>query len=191
MAARRSDRSPARKRDRHGRVRLLIPVSARRSRARGIRICFPIRVTARGHDPDLIAAYRVDLPMPRVSAASATVNRSGLELLLVINPPGWRSPADLRRQRPLGQSWRPSFRSDPDDLSYIGGTWRSRLFLTKQRRPHGAGPARPTVRRLGDVIFKQLCPTNVPGRAPPPAPVLADASRSSLGSSSSRSRRTP
>jgi hypothetical protein len=53
-----------------------------------MRICFPIRVTARGQDPDLMAAYRVDLPMPRVSAASVTVSSSGLELLFIMKRPG-------------------------------------------------------------------------------------------------------
>jgi hypothetical protein len=56
--------------------------------AREMRICFPIRVTARGQDPDLMAAYRVDLPMPRVSAASVTVSSSGLELLFIMKRPG-------------------------------------------------------------------------------------------------------
>jgi hypothetical protein len=37
-----------------------VSLKALQSAARGIRICFPIRVTARRHDPDLIATYRVD-----------------------------------------------------------------------------------------------------------------------------------
>ncbi len=66
--------------------------------------------------------------MPRVSAASATVNRSGLELLLVMKGPSWRGIAGVRRRRRLGRSWRPSYRSDPDDPSYIGRTGDSRLM---------------------------------------------------------------